>query len=60
MLGNRKLIVDEFCEVKEFTRDFQDGDFWSFAEHEICAGAVYIISRQQFAENIVKISFSFF
>ena len=55
MLGNRKLIVDEFCEVKEFTRDFQDGDFWSFAEHEICAGAVYIISRQQFAENIVKI-----
>jgi len=55
MLGNRKLIVDEFCEVKEFTRDLQDGDFWNFADHEICAGAVYIISRQQFAENIVKI-----
>ena len=55
MLGNRKLIVDAFCEVKEFTKSFQDGDFWSFAEHDIVPGAVYLISRQEFAENIEKI-----
>jgi len=52
MLGNRKLIVDEFCEVKEFTRSFQDGNFYDLAQHEIVPGAVYIISRQQFADNI--------
>ena len=55
MLGNRKLIVDAFCEVKEFTKYWQDGDFWSFAEHVIVPGAVYLISRQEFAENIEKI-----
>ena len=55
MLGNRKLIVDAFCEVKEFTKSCQDGDFWSFAEHDIVPGAVYLISRQEFAENIEKI-----
>jgi hypothetical protein len=56
MLGNRKLIVDAFCEVKEFTKLYQDGDFWSFAEHDIVPGAVYLISRQEFAENVKKIS----
>ena len=55
MLGNRKLIVDAFCEVKEFTKYCQDGDFWSFAEHDIVPGSVYLISRQEFAENIEKI-----
>ena len=52
MLGNRKLIVDAFCEVKEFTKAFQDQEFWNFTEHEIVPGAVYLISRQQFTDNI--------
>jgi len=55
MLGNRKLIVDAFCEVKEFTKSFQDAEFYDFAAEEPIPGAVYLISRQQFTVNIEKI-----
>jgi hypothetical protein len=55
MLGNRKLLVDTFCEVREFTKDYQDAEFYSFANEDIIPGAVYLISRQQFTDNIEKI-----
>jgi hypothetical protein len=55
MLGNRKLLVDAFCEVREFTKEFQDEEFHSFTNVDIVPGAVYLISRQQFAENIKRI-----
>ena len=55
MLGNRKLIVDAFCEVKEFTGSWQDAEFYDFSKHEIIPGAIYLISRQQFADNIQQI-----
>ena len=55
MLGNRKLIVDNFCEVKEFTKAFQDQEFWDFTKHEIVPGAIYLISRQQFTDNIEQL-----
>jgi hypothetical protein len=55
MLGNRKLIVDVFCEVKEFTKPWQDAEFWNFSQHDIEPGAVYIISRQQFTDNVATI-----
>lgn len=52
MLGNRELFVDEFCEVREFTKAFQDKEFYNFADVEKIPGAIYLISRQQFAEHI--------
>lgn len=52
MLDNRELFVDEFCEVREFTKTFQDKEFYNFADVEKIPGAVYLISRQQFAEHI--------
>lgn len=52
MLGNSKVIVDAFCEVKEFTRHLEDAQFCSFDDHQIVPGAVYIISRQTFHANI--------
>jgi hypothetical protein len=55
MLGNRKLVVDAFCEVKEFTEAFQDGTFYDFAKEDPEPGAVYLISRQQFTANIEQI-----
>jgi hypothetical protein len=55
MINNRKLLVDAFCEVREFTQDYQDAEFCDFAKEDIIPGAVYLISRQQFASNIVKI-----
>jgi hypothetical protein len=51
MLGNRKLVVDQCCEVKEFTGAWQDESFYDFATHKVIPGAIYLISRQQFYAN---------
>ena len=32
MIGNHKLVVDAFCEVKDFVRPWQDLEFYNFAE----------------------------
>jgi hypothetical protein len=56
MLNNRKLIVDQGCEVKEFTRDWQDESFYDFASHDVISNAIYLISRQQFNSNIKRIT----
>jgi hypothetical protein len=55
MLGNRKLFVDAFCEVREFTKEFQDEEFYNFGSVKIVPGSIYLISRQQFTENIKQI-----
>jgi hypothetical protein len=55
MLGNRKLLVDAFCEVREFTKEFQDAEFYDFAVENPVPGAAYLISRQQFNANIERI-----
>jgi len=55
MINNRKLIVDAFCEVKEFTKACQDAKFYDFAKEDPVPGAVYLISRQQFTANIERI-----
>jgi hypothetical protein len=55
MLGTRKLIVDAFCEVKEFTEALQDATFYDFSTEDPEPGAVYLISRQHFTVNIERI-----
>ena len=55
MLNNRKLVVDQCCEVKEFTGAWQDESFYDFASHCVIPGAIYLISRQQFTANIDRI-----
>jgi hypothetical protein len=55
MLGSRKVFVDSFCEVKDFTKDFQDEEFYDFSQVKIVPGAVYIISRQQFSVHAALI-----
>lgn len=55
MLGNRKLLVDAFCEVRYFTTEWQDREFWDFSKETIEPGAIYLISRQQFSTNIAQI-----
>jgi hypothetical protein len=55
MLGNRKLVVDAFCEVKDFVRPWQDEEFYNFSKHNVIPGAIYLISRQQFSDNIQQI-----
>jgi hypothetical protein len=51
MLGSRKLYVDRFCEVKEFTENTRDEEFYDFGTVTKEPGAVYLISRQEFYKH---------
>jgi len=51
MLGNRKLILDTFCEVYDLLKPWADGEFWEFSNHEIVPGAIYVISRKEFLSH---------
>jgi hypothetical protein len=55
MLGNRKLVLDTFCEVYDLLDHYRDADFWDFANHEIVPGAIYLISRKELFANIDKV-----
>ena len=47
MLGNRKLVLDTFCEVYDMLQHWADAEFWDFTTHEIVPNAVYLIGRAQ-------------
>jgi hypothetical protein len=55
MLGNRKLILDTFCEVYDLLKPWADEDFYDFGLHEIQPGAIYVIGRAQFNFNKQRI-----
>jgi hypothetical protein len=55
MLGNRKLVLDTFCEVYELLEPWMDHDFWDFANHEIVPDAIYLISRKELFANLAKV-----
>jgi hypothetical protein len=55
MLGNRKLVLDTFCEVYDELRPWMDHDFWDFANHKIVPDAIYLISRKELFANLVKV-----
>lgn len=57
MLDNRRLFMDEFCEVKALIKDADiiTDRFWDFDQCEIVPGAVYVLSRQQFNKHSEKI-----
>lgn len=55
MLGNRKLILDTFCEVYDLLLPWMDGDFFDFSKHAIVPGAVYLIGRAQMNHNRERI-----
>jgi hypothetical protein len=55
MLGNRKLILDTFCEVYDLLQPWMDGDFFDFSKHEVVPGAVYLIGRAQMNHNRERI-----
>jgi hypothetical protein len=48
MLGNHKLIVDNFCEIEKLLVPYIDEIFYDFSKHTIVPGAVYAIGREQF------------
>lgn len=52
MLGNRKLVLDTFCEVYDLLKPWADEEFWDFESHSVVPDAVYLIGRDQFNRNI--------
>lgn len=55
MLGNRKLIIDTFCEVYNQIKPWSDHEFWDFSKVPIVQGAVYVVGREQCNLNKEKI-----
>lgn len=55
MLGNRKLVLDTFCEVYDLLEPWMDHDFWDFSTHEIIPDAVYLVSRKEVLKNLDKV-----
>jgi hypothetical protein len=49
MLGNHKLVVDNFCEIEKLLMPHIDEIFYDFSKHTIIPGAVYAIGREQFS-----------
>jgi hypothetical protein len=49
------LVVDTFCEVYDLIKPLIDLEFWDFATVQIVPGATYIIGREQFRTNLLKI-----
>jgi hypothetical protein len=59
MLGNRKLILDTWCEVYDLLKPWADDIFWNFKQHldqgQLVPGAVYLVGREQFMLNNEKL-----
>ena len=56
MIGKFKLVLDTFCEVYDLLKPYADAEFWNFQEHvdsgQFVPGAVYLIGRRQFTDNV--------
>jgi hypothetical protein len=55
MLGNRKLVLDNFCEVYDLLESWADDSFWDLDHHTVVPGALYLIGSQQFFKHKDKI-----
>jgi hypothetical protein len=55
MLGNRKLVLDTFCEVYDLLEPWMDHNFWDFSTHKIVLDAVYLVSRKEVLKNLDKV-----
>jgi hypothetical protein len=51
MLGNRKLVLDGWCEVYDLLKPWADAKFRDFSTHEIIPNALYLIGREQMNLN---------
>ena len=55
MLGNRKFVVDTFCEIHALVKQWADDEFWDFGHHTIIPDAIYMIGRRQFMDHCQQI-----
>jgi hypothetical protein len=55
MLGNRKLVVDTFSEISDLIQPYIDAEFWSFQEHTLIPGSIYVMGRRQMFLNSIPV-----
>jgi hypothetical protein len=55
MLGNRRLVLDNFSEVFNLLKDQADEFFYDFGMVTPVTGSVYVIGRQQMIDHPAKI-----
>jgi hypothetical protein len=46
MLGNRKLILDTWCEIYDLLAPWADDKFWNFDTVDLPPGSICVIGRQ--------------
>ena len=51
MLGNHKIVVDEWAEVWDLLKPYADGSFWRWSDLELDPNTVYIVGRVVLKEN---------
>lgn len=51
MLGNRRLVIDEWAEVYDLLRDFADEKFWQWTDVQFDPDARYIVGRLVLKSN---------
>jgi len=51
MLGNCKIIVDEWAEVWDLLKPYADGSFWRWSDLKLDPDTVYIVGRVVLKEN---------
>lgn len=55
MLGNHRIVLDQWSEVYDLLRDHADGEFSRFLDLEFDPDAVTIIGRVQLKENYYRV-----
>ena len=56
MLGNRKIIVDEWAEVWDLLKSSADGSFWQWSDVVLDPNNVYIVGRVILKDNWTEIT----
>ena len=56
MLGNRKIIVDEWAEVWDLLKTHADGSFWQWSDVALDPNNVYIVGRVILKDNWTEIT----
>ena len=56
MLGNRKIIVDEWAEVWDLLKSCADGSFWQWTDVVLDPNNVYIVGRVTLKNHYTEIT----
>jgi hypothetical protein len=55
MLGNHRIVLDQWSEVYDLLKHYADVEFWRFSELEFDADSVTILGRVQIKENWYRV-----